>query len=60
MTLASGEKKTLKMSARGCMVGADQDTEPIIPMGMLVAMGCEIKWAGRCFEIHHPTRGRLE
>ena len=60
VTLASGEKRILKMSAGGCMVTKDATTEPIIPMGTLVEMGCEIRWRGNSFEVHHPTRGRLE
>ena len=60
VVLASGEKKMLKMSKGGSMVTSELDIEPIIPMGILVQMGCEIRWDSGEFEIHHPVRGRLE
>lgn len=60
VTLASGERKTLKMTRGGCLVTLDQETEPIIPMGASVVMGCETKWTGSGFEIHHRLIGQLE
>ena len=61
VTLACGRDATLKMTRGGTMIGQDEETEPIVPLGKMVSqLGCTVEWDEGGLVVVHPERGRLD
>ena len=61
VTLACGRKKSLKMSPGGTMISTEVGTEPIVPMGKMIAvLGWKVEWTrDGGLSLSHPLRGAL-
>ena len=60
VTLATGEKVEMRMSAAGVMVSQDRNIEPILPMGLLGgSLGYEISYKDGVFVMKHPRKGEI-
>ena len=61
VTLACGRKKSLKMSPSGTMISTEIGTEPIVPMGKMIAvLGWRVEWTkDGGLSLSHPLRGAL-
>eukprot|EP00438_Fugacium_kawagutii_P024973 Skav217964 [mRNA] locus=scaffold3450:124613:131011:+ [translate_table: standard] len=60
VVLAGGKEVTMKLSPQGVLV-ADQNVEPIIPMGVLTQrLACDIQWNEDGLLVTHPKIGPLK
>ena len=61
VTLATGEKVAMRMTASGVMVTSNQEVEPILPLGMITGeLGYEVVFKGRGCRLLHPNRGEIK
>ena len=60
VTMANGEKVTMRMTSTGIMVCEDTDVEPIIPMSSLVEkLGYTISWTEEGMQMTHPYKKQV-
>ena len=59
VSLADGNRTPMLMSVAGVMISVDQQVEPIVPVGWMARMGCNVQWKGEELRIEHPRRGLL-
>ena len=60
VSLACGKKVPLRMTPGGTMVSSEEEVEPIVPLGRLVAaLGCKLEWDQRGLVVNHPRRGAI-
>ena len=58
--LASGETDTLRMNPSGTLVTLNQDTQPILPLGVAIrVLGMSVLWRENRCDVVHPVRGRI-
>jgi len=61
VSLACGKKIPLKMTPGGTMVSSEEEVEPIVPLGRLVAsLGCRLEWDEKGgLVVEHPRMGPI-
>ena len=58
--LASGETDTLRMNLDGTLVTLNQDTQPILPLGVAIrVLGMSVLWRENRCDVIHPVRVRI-
>ena len=59
VSLADGHQVPMLVTKGGVMISTDTGVEPIIPLGWLDRIGCEISWRNGFMRVRHPSRGLL-
>ena len=59
VSLADGHQVPMLVTKGGITVSTDTSVEPIVPLGWLDRIGCEISWKNGAMRVRHPERGLL-